>query len=105
MDKHGLYIIDTSSLIGLHNWRPPAKHRSVWEKLDRLVDGDRLISPQEVYEELRAGKDAIARWATRRKKTGRLFVESNRQCVGIAKQIIHKFPDFIEADRPALQAD
>ncbi len=107
MNGHNLYIIDTSSLIGLHKWRPPSKNRpvSVWEKLDTLIDSKRLISPQEVYEELRAGKDAVARWAARRKKNSQLFTKTTRQMVGIAKQIIHRFPDFVEIDRPVPQAD
>jgi hypothetical protein len=105
MDDNSLYIIDTSSLIGLYNWRPPGKHRSVWERLDQLIDGDRLVSPQEVYEELREGKDAVARWAGRRKKSGHLFTRTTQQHIGIAKQIIHRFPDFVERDRPIPQAD
>ena len=79
MSEHSLYIIDTSSLIGLHNWRPQAKHSSVWEKLDVLINSGQLVSPQEVYEELRMGKDAVARWAARRKKSSALFTKTNRQ--------------------------
>jgi hypothetical protein len=100
-----LYIIDTSSLVSLHNWRPPSRNRGVWEKLTQLAHVDRLISPMEVYDELRAGNDALARWALQRKKGGRLFKRTTRQQVGIARQIIHRFPDLIEFDRPVPQAD
>jgi hypothetical protein len=105
MDSDKLYIVDTSSLIGLLDWRPPNKHRGVWERLDKLIHGDQLISPYEVYEELRAGKDAVARWAVRRKKNGRLFAKTTAQIARIAKQIIGNFPDLIEFDRPVPQAD
>jgi hypothetical protein len=93
--------------------RPPAHclcgieqtHRAVSEKLDELVSTDRLISPQEVYEELREKKDAVARWALRRKKSTRLFIKTTQQMARIAKQLIHRFPDFVEFDRPVSQAD
>jgi Domain of unknown function (DUF4411) len=74
-------------------------------KLDTLIDSDRLISPYEVYEELRAGKDAVARWAVRRKKSGHLFKKTSAQHVRIAKQIIANFAGFVEYDRPVPQAD
>jgi hypothetical protein len=105
MDSDSLYIIDTSSLIALFDWRPPSKHHEVWKKLDILIDARRLISPYAVYEELRAGKDAVARWAARRKKAGGLFKKTTAQHARIAKQIVAKFHDFVEYDRPAPQAD
>jgi hypothetical protein len=105
MNGYILYIIDTSSLVGLYRWRPPARHRAVWDKLDELISAGRLISPQEVYEELREKQDAVARWALRRKKTGRFFIKTTRQLAGTAKQLVHRFPNFIEFDRPVPQAD
>lgn len=100
-----VYIIDTSSLVTLHQWRPPRNNRVVWENLDRLINDGRLIAPHEVYEELTAGEDALSRWAKRRKKEGGLFRKTTRQHAGIAKEIIHRFPDFVERDRPDTQAD
>jgi hypothetical protein len=105
MDVPPLYIVDTSSLIGLYNWRPPRSHRPVWEKLENLIRNDRLISPEQVYDEIRAGTDALATWALRRKKRRILFKRTTQQVARIAKQIIGRFPDFIEKDRPVPQAD
>ena len=79
MDPHSLYVIDTSSLIGLQNWRPMGKHHAVWTRLDEFIESDQLISPIEVYEELRQGKDAVAKWAIRYKKRGQLFKKNSRQ--------------------------
>jgi hypothetical protein len=105
MDDPTLYIIDASSLIDLHDWRPPNKHRVIWDKLDSLICCDRLMSPEEVYQEIREAKDALARWALRRKRDTQLFTKTVKQCVGIAKQIIHMYPDFVERERPVPQAD
>jgi hypothetical protein len=41
----------------------------------------------------------------RRKKRGRLFKRTTQQVARIAKQIIAKFPELIESERPAPQAD
>jgi Domain of unknown function (DUF4411) len=68
-----LYIIDTSSLVSLQRWRPQAANAAVWQRLDELVRDNRLVSSEEVYREIRAGKDALARWATRYKKRNALF--------------------------------
>lgn len=100
-----LYIIDTSSLVTLHQWRSFKKDRAIWNKLDKLIKEDRLIAPEEVYDELRVGTDALARWALRRKQQGLLFKRTTRQHAGIAKGIIHAFPDFVERNRPTPQAD
>jgi hypothetical protein len=105
MDGPPLYIVDTSSLIGLYNWRPPRSHRPVWAKLDNLIHNDRFIRPDEVYEEIRAGVDALATWALRRKRSRQLFTRTTQQIARIAKQVIGKFLEFIESDRPVPQAD
>jgi hypothetical protein len=70
-----------------------------------MIRANRLIGPEQVYEELRAGKDALARWAATHKKSGQLFKKTTRQHVGIAKQIIHRFSDLVDAERPGSQAD
>ncbi len=100
-----IYIIDTSSLVTLHRWRPLSSNREIWDNLEKLIRDDRLIAPEEVYDEIRAGDDALARWASRKKQQRRLFRPTTRQHAGIAKQIIHEFPDFVERDRPTPQAD
>jgi hypothetical protein len=100
-----IYIIDTSSLIDLQRWRPLAKHRVIWQKLDGLIRDGRLIGPEQVYSELRAGKDSLAKWAVSHKKGGQFFKKTTRQHVGIAKQIIHKYSDLVDVDRPGSQAD
>lgn len=103
MDAETLYIVDASSLIELEHWRPHSKHPKVWQKLDGLIRQDLLISPVEVYDELRRYADSLAKWANRHRK--KLFVRSSRQHVGIAKQIIHNYPELVDLNRPTAQAD
>ena len=105
MDELTTYVIDTSSLIDLHRWRPISKHRGTWKRINALIDREQLISPDEVFYEIRTGKDALAKWAAEHKKSKQLFVRLTKQHVGIAKQIIHRFPELVDVDRPTSQAD
>jgi hypothetical protein len=63
------------------------------------------LSTQEVYQEVSVGADDLAKWCTTYRKARQLFVKQTKQQVGIAKQIIHRFPDLIDIDRPGSQAD
>jgi hypothetical protein len=105
MDADTVSIIDTSSLINLYNWRSITNHPTVWQHLDSLIRRNQLLSPEEVYDEISQGKDPLARWATRQKKAGQLFKKTKHQHVAIIKEIVRRFPDFIEANRPTPQAD
>jgi hypothetical protein len=70
-----------------------------------LIQDGRLLSPIEVHDEIRAGQDALSRWVTRRRKTTSLFVRTTGHHVGVVKQIIARFPEFVEHNRPVAQAD
>lgn len=82
MDTLTVYIIDTSSLVTLHRWRPPGKNRKVWQDLDGLIRDDMLVAPDEVYDEIQAGQDALSRWAKRRKQQNQLFKRPTRRSAG-----------------------
>ena len=105
MDVPTLYIVDASSLIVLARHRPARRHARLWQRLDELIRNDDLISPEEVYEELRAGNDALATWAKRYKKERRLFKKTTRQLAGAAKQLISRYPKLVDVERLVPQAD
>jgi hypothetical protein len=105
MDLPTLYIIDASSLISLGRHRPANRYVRVWQRLDELIHNGRLISPDEVYDELRAGNDALAVWAKKCKREKRLFRRTTAQVAGAARQLVSRFPDFVDVDRPIPQAD
>jgi hypothetical protein len=105
MDLPTLYIIDASSLIGLARHRPARRHARLWQRLDELIHNDRLISPDEVFIELRAGTDPLAVWAKKCRRDRRLFKRTTRQIAGIARQIIGRFSDLVDVNRPGEQAD
>lgn len=105
MESPTLYIIDASSLIVLARHRPAIRHARIWQRLDELIRNERLISPEEVYVELKQGSDALLEWAKKYKKENRLFRKTTRQLAGVARQLISKHPNLVDIDRPIAQAD
>lgn len=68
-----VYCIDTSSLINLiPPWKKDVYRRDVfptiWEKLESMIKNEELISPLEVYEEIKIGQDEIYEWCKNNKK-------------------------------------
>ena len=68
-----VYCIDTSSLINLiPPWKKDVYRRDVfptiWEKLESMIKNEELISPLEVYKEIKVGQDEIYKWCKNNKK-------------------------------------
>ncbi len=62
-----VYCIDTSSLINLKYYRGDV-FPTIWEKLESMIRNGELISPLEVYEEIKVGQDEIYEWCKNNKK-------------------------------------
>ena len=79
-----VYCIDTSSLINLMPpWKKDIYRRDVfptlWEKLENMIISDELISPMEVYEEIKVGQDEIHKWCKKNKKLFKDIDDCQRQ--------------------------
>jgi hypothetical protein len=62
------YVFDTSALIGA--WvrsYPPDAFPRLWSEMDALAAANRLLVPEEVYEELKAQDDDLFKWVKDRK--------------------------------------
>jgi hypothetical protein len=46
------YIIDTSSLIELNKHNPMDVYPGVWQKIEQLINKDRLLAPRKYYSRL-----------------------------------------------------
>jgi predicted nucleic acid-binding protein len=62
------YCIDTSGLIDAWTrWYPPEVFASLWARIDALIETNRLVSSEEVLQELeRKEGDALHVWAVER---------------------------------------
>jgi Domain of unknown function (DUF4411) len=80
------YCIDTSGLTFL--WRdfyPPDVFPSLWNDIETCINDRRLISPDEVLEELKTGGDSLYDWA---KAKPDLFVRHDTAIQGIVSDIL-----------------
>ena len=96
-----VYCIDSSSIFELKDYYKPNRFRVVWEDIDSLIEEGRLVSPMEVYYEI---KDAeLAEW--KKSKKGQLFIEIDEEQAEIVKEINKKFPNLVNPDKPETDAD
>jgi hypothetical protein len=68
-----VYCFDTSSIINLMPpWKKDIYRRDVfptlWEKLENMITSGEIISPMEVYKEIKVGQDEIYKWCKKNKK-------------------------------------
>lgn len=73
-----IYCIDTSSLINLKPYRRDL-FPTIWRKLESMIKNEELISPLEVYEEIKVGQDKIYEWCKKKKKMFRDIDDCQRQ--------------------------
>ena len=63
-----IYCVDTSSLIAAWQERYPIENfPKFWDRMDGLTREDRLISPVEVFHEIKKRSDELHAWLKDRK--------------------------------------
>ena len=89
------YCIDTSALIGAWiRWYPQEMFPSLWERVDTLIDDDRLISSEEVLHELeRKEGDTLHEWAKERHE---VFLPLGDDIQTCASQIMTTHPRLVD---------
>lgn len=90
------YIIDTSSLVELNKHNPMDVYPGVWEKIELLINSNRLVAPKEVFNEIKQIDDSLFSWSKTQRK---MFIEPTRKQIEIVKDILDKYPSLIKIDR------
>lgn len=75
---------------------------TLWDKLNMLIESKRLISHQQVYEELKGKDDELLQWAKQHKK---MFRELDQEQNALVKKILAKFPRLIDPLKQTAEAD
>ncbi len=90
------YCIDTSALLDAWiRWYPNDLFPTLWERMDCLIEENRLVSSEEVLRELeRKEGDALHRWA---KDRSHVFLPLNEPTQACALQIMHDHPRLVDA--------
>jgi hypothetical protein len=97
------YVIDTSALINIHpDTYPHDIFEGMWHQMEKLIRDDRLISPKQVFDELKRKDDAIKKWVEGNKK---LFRDLDPQQGSIVKDILKDYPNLIDAEKETDDAD
>ena len=91
--SHNYYVIDSSSLIDLNHTNPIDVFPTVWKKLEGLIDNGTLLSPKEVFNEIRQGDDQLTQWVKKQKK---MFVNPTPRQIEIVKDILEKYPAIVK---------
>lgn len=90
-----IYIIDTSSLIDLKKWYPKNNFPGLWEKVEELINSNRLKAPIQVFNEVRRGDDELKYWCEMWE--GKLFV--NNLDIKEVQKIINKYTKLNEKNK------
>jgi hypothetical protein len=98
------YVMDTSSLINLKMESPKDIFPGVWKKIEALIDEGRLLSPEEVMNEIEMGHldDELIIWT---KENRRMFKRLNTTQIQKVKEIQEKFPALVDPEKETPDAD
>lgn len=98
-----VYCIDTSSLIAAWQERYPIEvFPTLWDKLDELIENDRLFAPVEVLIEMKKRSDELHAWLKDRKE---MFLELEDAVQIEAAQILAQFPRLVGERKLRTSAD
>jgi hypothetical protein len=97
------YCFDTSALIeGWNRHYPPAVFPTVWERLEKAIQQNKIKAADEVYEELQDHGDELLKWT---RKNKRMFIPLEGALQKRAAAILRQFPHLAKADRTRPDAD
>lgn len=96
-----VYIIDASALIDLRPY-PYDIFKTLWANIERLVKNNRLISTEQVLEELKKKDDEILKWAKKNKK---MFKQLTPEQIRQVRIIINAFRALIDPNKETPDAD
>ncbi|MET0119257.1 MAG: DUF4411 family protein [Sedimenticola sp.] len=97
-----LYVIDTCSLVAMTEIYPHDVFPGVWEKVDELIDDGKIISVDDVYEELSSKDDDIYKWAGIR---NHIFKELDDAIQESAIEILSTHSNLIDLKNKKSSAD
>lgn len=99
-----VYCIDTSSLIASWQERYPIENfPAFWDKMNGLIEEGRLVSPIDVFHEIKKRSDELHAWLKIRKE--RLFLELDDPLQIEAAAVLAQFPRLVGERKLRTSAD
>lgn len=62
-EAQAVYVVDTCSIVAMSETYPADVFPGVWGKIDELIDQEKIISAEDVFEELSSKDDEVHQWA------------------------------------------
>ena len=98
-----LYCFDTSSFVEAYRRNYPWDvFPSLWGRMEDLIDKGKLVVPREVFEELKAPKDALLEWM---KARDHVVVELDLDQQEALRTLQGHLPGFIDPESTKNVAD
>jgi hypothetical protein len=97
-----LYMVDTCSFTELRRTYPRPYLDAVWRLVERVADDGRLLSVEEVFNELQAQDDEVAQWAMARRS---LFLPLTEDIQQKAREILISHRTLVNIRRKKSGAD
>lgn len=99
-----IYCVDTSSLIAGWQERYPIENfPKFWDRMDGLIKGGRLISPIEVFNEIKKRSDELHGWLKSRKDA--MFRDLDAPVQIEVAEILQRFPRLVADKKLRTSAD
>jgi hypothetical protein len=99
-----IYCVDTSSLIAAWQERYPIENfPKFWDRVDGLIEENRLISPLEVLLETKKRSDELYGWLKARKAD--VFRELDDAVQKEAANVLARFPRLVGDKKLSTSAD
>lgn len=102
-DEQNRYSVDSSSLI--HAWRrsyPPKHFPQFWERIDGLIDEERMFCSSEVGTDLKKKDDELFAWC---KARAGLFVGISEELQDHMAEIMGAYPRLVDTVKGRSTAD
>ena len=104
MTSHTIYSVDTSALIdGLERHYREANFPTLWERIDELIDGGRLLCSEEVLEEATKRDLPAKEWCVVRHD--KLIVATDASVAMAAQQLLDRYPLMVKNIKGRNRAD
>jgi hypothetical protein len=98
-----IYCIDTSSLIAAWQERYPVENfPAFWDKMDELIEAERLMAPVDVLHEIKKRSDELHSWLKARKA---MFRELDDAVQLEAANVLTQFPRLVGEKKLRTSAD
>lgn len=98
-----IYCLDTSSMIFARNEAyPPRAFKNLWLRIERVIDDQSLMMPEEVLGELYIGADEAYKYA--KSKNG-FVVSLDTYQINAAQTLVNKYPNMVNYNTWKNSAD